>query len=139
MSSYRIISYPGTDPALEPYQGLIYSFFLKSLRDGNGWFEDIDKETYFEIYPKIIQHLLNRPQCTAQIAVLTDDPDVFLGWSLCEETVLHYVFVKPAYQRQGIGKALLPKKMESFSHLTRTGRHLWKRKYPRIKFSPFFN
>lgn len=126
-----------TDPRLLPYKNLIFSHFLHSLRAGNPWFQAIDTGAYYTAYHRLIEQLLSRPDCTVRIAVLTDDPDVALGWSLSRPNVLDYVFVKRDQRKQGIGRALLPEFFTSVTHLTSLGEMLKERLFPLVKFDPF--
>lgn len=137
---YTILVAHGSDPVVMPYLNLVRSFFKKSLIDrtqGNPWFSDIDRGAYFEAYGPFVDTLIMRS--TLRLALLKEDPDACLGFSLSEGTTLHYVFVKTgiAARKQGIGTMLLPPGIEKFTHLTRMGRVIWKKKYPHLKFNPF--
>lgn len=141
MKGYTVISLLGTDPALEPYRHLIYSSFLRSLRFGNDWFKDIESDLYYDVYHRVIDALLVRPESVVRLALLPDELDTCIGWSLSEEKTLHYVFVKGDIEarRHGIGTALLPKEFDKITHLTKIGRDIWKKKYPKVKFDPFIS
>lgn len=71
------------------------------------------------------------------LAVLTDDTDVVLGWSVYEGSILHFVFVKRDARKQGIGTELIPKNAEVITHLTKSGKAIWKKKHQYLKFNPF--
>jgi len=139
MSVYQIVRYHGSDPALTPYKNLIYTSFMKSLRFGNDWFKDIDSDSYFKTYHQVIDALLHRPYAQVSLALLTEDLDTCVGWSLSEDKTLHYVFVKGDIQarRHGIAKDLIPKDFDTITHLTKIGRSIWKEKYPNVSFNPF--
>ncbi len=137
MSSYKILSLSGSDPALRSYEAMIYSDFLKSLRYGNEWYSLIDSDRYFGVYKQVIASLLKRPLSNVRLAVLTDDPDTCLGWSLSEGKSLHYVFVKKDTRLQGIATELLPKNFTQVTHLTKAGRAIWCNKYQNAIFDPF--
>lgn len=133
--SYKILTYAGTDPILKPYESMIYSDWLKSLRYGNGWFKCVDPSAYFEAYERIVKALLSRG--VVRLAVLTEDLDTCLGWSLCEDDKLHYVFVKVDQRKQGIGRSLYPDKINQVTHLTNIGRSIWEEKLSGVIFNPF--
>lgn len=135
-ASYSIILFPG--PALpEQYKGLIYSRWLKTLRQYNDYFRLIDKKAYYEVYPNYIGLLLNRPNTQVKIAVLSDDFDVALGFSVVEGVTLHYCHIQENYRNQKIGSALVPKDFQYITHLTKFGLRIWNKKYPHVKFNPF--
>lgn len=139
MSAYKVISLHGSDPSLGAYLSLIHSTFKRSLRYGNDWYKLIDKDCYYQAYNQVVTVLLSRPAALVRLAVLTDDPDTCLGWSLSEEKTLHYVFVKAnvGIRKLGIGTHLLPKEFNRITHLTRIGREIWQSKFPEVVFNPF--
>lgn len=137
MSSLTVLSYSGSDPALTPYRSMIYSDFMRSLRYGNDWYALIDPDCYYSVYKQIINQLLSRTESQVRLAVLTDDHDVCLGWSLSEGPRFHYVFVKKDYRKQGIGEALSPKDFRQVTHLTKIGQAIRKSKFPKVIFNPF--
>lgn len=140
MNVYRVVTLHGLDAEAAPYRNLIYTSYLKSLRFGNDWFKDIESDRYYQVYHSIIEGLLARPTTELRIALLNEDQDICLGWSLCEETTLHYVFVKGDIDARyhGIGRDLIPTPIHKITHLTRIGRELWKKKLPGAVFDPFF-
>ena len=138
MSSYKIIILPGKSDFLIPYKSMIYSDFMKSLRYGNPWFKLIDQRCFFQAYEKLITYLFEMPEIEIRLAVLSDDNSVCLGWSISDRSRLHYVFVKKDFQRQGIGRSLMPRGFESITHLTKVGKIIWKKNYKKVIFNPFF-
>ena len=142
MKGYKLLTFSGSDPALSPYKNMIYSYFMSSLRSGNSWFKEIEATVYKDVYHRVIESLLSRSLSTIRLAVLPDDPDTCIGWSLSEnEKTVHYVFVKSGIdaRRRGIGTDLLPKDFETLTHLTKNGICLWKNKFPQAKFNPFLS
>lgn len=137
MSGYRVVVYSGTDPALNPYKAMVYSDWMKSLRFGNEWFKLIDSNRFYSIYGAIIRQILAKPECHVRLAVLSDEPDTCLGWTLSEGNTLHYAFVKKDLRRQGIGKALLPKSFDRTTHLTKIGQAIRQAKFRDLTFDPF--
>lgn len=139
MSGYVIIHMQGRDVEDGPWKNQIYAFFKKSLRDGSKFFEDIDPESFYNTYTNYIDAILNRQHTRVSFAVLPDDFDNCLGWSIHEGKTLHYVFVKTgiAARNHGIATALVDKDFDRFTHLTKIGREIWKKKYPKAIFDPF--
>lgn len=137
MNGYKILSFSGQDPALRPYRSMVHSDFKRSLRYGNDWYKLIDSDRYYAAYGIIIDHLLKQKEAQVKLAVLADDPDVCLGWSLSEEPKLHFVFVKRDYRKQGIGAALMPKHFNQITHLTKIAFSIWNNKLKDVIFDPF--
>lgn len=119
------------------YLNLVRARWARSYRHNNDYMKLVQADAYYNAYSVYIMHILNRPSTTVRLAVLQEDPDVVLGFSVAEGNFLHYVEVPTAYRRQGIGRSLVPEKVEWFSHLTKLGMRLWAEKAPNAKFSPF--
>lgn len=135
-ASYKIISIRGRDLP-KSYQGFVLAKWLRSLKRGNDFFRLIDSENFFTYYDAFIKLTLSRPNTQVRLAVLSDDNDVVLGFSIVEGKTLHYVFVQKDLRRQGIGFSILPKEIESITHLTKTGITFWTKLFPWAKFKPF--
>lgn len=120
----------------EEQRNFIRARFIRSLREGNDWFKEIEPSSYYHSYSFFIEKLLSRPKCEVRLAVFQDEPDTILGWSLMEPNVLHYVYVKPEVRQQGVGKELTQAKINSFTHLTKIGKLIWKKR-KEWKFDPF--
>lgn len=108
----------------------------KGLRYGNDWFELIEKSAYDVNYTKAINHILDLVLTEVKIACLKDSPDVILGYSVYTSNKLHYAFTRRAWRNIGIFKSLVPKNVDTVTHVTDAGRAILK-KYPSIKFNPF--
>lgn len=137
MSSYQVVTHPGGAPELEPYMGLILTGWMSTLRFTNEWFKLIDEKTYYEIYPKVIRVILSRPDCQVSLAVLSEDPDVCLGFAVYQGSTLHYCFVKRDVRKQGIARALVPSEIKKLTHLTIPGAVIWNDKLKQAIFDPF--
>jgi GNAT superfamily N-acetyltransferase len=135
-SSYSVISYPAFQLP-ETYRNMIFSKWLRSLRYGNDYFKLINSDDYYETYNKVIVNILKNPSAVVRIAVLTDAPDVVLGWSVHRGPILDFVHVHKDMRKQGIGTALLPKDITNITHVTKTGIAVWASKYPQFIFNPF--
>lgn len=140
--AYKIIKFSGPELP-EAYRPMLQSRFLRSLRRGNDYFGLIDRESYFTVYRAYFISLLSRPESMVRLAVISDDVDIVLGWSLMEPKKLHYVHVNSMktgdgdLRRQGIGRALVPEPFETFTHITKMGLLLWSSHFPEAKFDPF--
>lgn len=135
-SSYSVLVYPA-DVLPESYRPVIFSKWLRSLRHGNDYFKLIDVESYWSTYSKYIDSLLHRGDTVVRLAVLTDDKDVVLGFSLTRGTILEFVYVHKDHRKVGIGTSLVPKSTTTITHLTKTALTIWGSKYSNWKFNPF--
>ena len=142
-NSYKIIEMKTASPAFDNYKALVLATWLRGLKHGNEFFDLADSKTYYTVYSKILLALFKRPECRVRLAVLTDDEDVAIGYSIYEGKVLHFIFVRAggkkeeSGRRQGIGTALFPPGMEVITHYTRIGKSIWKKNYKELKFNPF--
>lgn len=134
---YRVISYSGHDPHIDPYRGTLYKDFVHTLRAGNDWFKLIDDDAYYQTYKKVMPMLLSRADTSVRLACLADALDVCIGWAVLEGEKLHYVFVRKDFRRQGIGTELLPKEITTITHLTWHGQLFRNKRFPQSKFNPF--
>lgn len=126
--------------AMESDFPFIYSTWLKGLRYGNKTYEKMDKDSYFKNYHRIIGNILSRPDAYILVACLNDDPTTILGYSVREgENILHYIHVKNAFRRFGIGRALSPGKITKVTHVTDVGWAILCEKYPNAVYDPFLN
>ncbi len=118
-------------------KNFIFSTWLKGVYYGNDWFQEIDQDSYFRNYQKIIEKILARPDVRIQVACLRDDPGVVLGYSVLEGDILHYVFCKEVWRGIGLSNDLVPKNIKIVTHLTKPGRAILRAKYPNAIFNPF--
>lgn len=141
MSSYSIISYAGKDLPTN-YQALLFSSWLHTLYSGNAQYRSgleamrLGKAHYYLEYHKYIESLLQKPDCIVKLAVLTEDHDIVLGYSVSREDVLDYVFVQKDQQGQKISNALMPNPMTAFTHTTSMWHPIWQSKYKECEFKP---
>jgi hypothetical protein len=111
----------------------ILATWLRGLYYGNDWFGKIPKEIYMDRYHKVIDAILRKPTIQASLAVLLEDPDVILGYSIYEPDILHWVYVKTAWRRIGIAKDIVPRGTNTVTHLTKIGDQIRKQ----MEFNPF--
>ncbi len=126
---------------------MIYSKWLRSLRFGNDYFKLADAAAYYEAYQRYITNILQ--VATVRLAVISDDEDVVIGFAVVRNNILDYVHVLRLrlksitgfdvvdYRRRGIGTKLVPKNIDTVTHLTRTALTIWGSKYSHWKFNPF--
>ncbi len=136
--SYSIIVFPGSKLPSQ-YIPMLFSRWLRSLRFGNPLFKKVRSKDYFRNYHTYIEKLLSKPDSQVRLAVLSDDHDVVLGFSVSREDVLDYVHVHTDYRKIGIGAKLIPEGITTFTHLTETATNIWQynEKYKELKFNPF--
>lgn len=135
-ASYRVLSFPSSKLPTA-YIGLVYSKWLRSLRYGNDLFRLIDADSYYKAYHRHVSLVLEHPNTVIRIAVLSDDHDVVLGFSVSRGNVLDYVHVHKDQRRLGIGRSLVPDGIEWITHVTKTGLTIWGSKAGHWKFNPF--
>lgn len=136
LAAYRVVRY---SPLAMPvsFRALILSRWKRSLRYGNDYFRLIQPNAYYRAYDAYLGRLLGDPRVAIRLAVLDEDPDVVLGFSVCRGSVLDYVHVHAHQRRLGIGRSLVPPGIDTISHLTKTGLLLWSNKCPSWAFNPF--
>lgn len=135
-SSYKVIAFIGPQLPAQ-FKSMIYAKWLRGLRQGNDYFKLIQSDIYYAVYQKYLDAILNRLSTVIRIAVLTDDIDVALGFSVSEGNTLHFVFVHADMRRQGIAKSLTPFDIEIITHITKMSLLLWSAKAPKAIFNPF--
>lgn len=137
-SSYSVIVYPAKELPMD-YVPLIFARWLRSFRFGNPYLRKSDAGDYYRHYHKYIEMLLSKPDTMVRLAVLSDDHDIVLGFSVAREDVLDYVHVQANHRRQGIAKKLIPPGITTVSHATELAKGiLWRgEKYKHIKLNPF--
>jgi GNAT superfamily N-acetyltransferase len=135
-ASYQVISFPAPKLPAQ-YLNMILSQWMHSLRYGNDYFKLAESRSYYWAYQRFIEMLLKKPDAIVRLAVLSDDHDVVLGWSLAQEEKLHYVWVQREQRNKGIATALIPKPISRITHITKAGMGLWNKRLPKAVFNPF--
>lgn len=106
---------------------LICASWMHGLYHGNSkdsWIAAIPEEIFNTHYRNIIKSILELPGIRIRVAALKDDPDVILGYSVSKGETLHWIYVKHAWRKIGIGQDLYPEQTKYITHLTDTGRTL---------------
>lgn len=133
-----IVKYPA-DALPEQYVNFILSAWKRSLREGNEYFKLAKYSAFFDAYNIYLNNILDDDRAVVRMALIDDSRDVALGFSVCRDSILDYVYVTKdnGARRQGIGKLLVPNNIDTITHLTRTGLTIWGNKYPKWTFNPF--
>ena len=101
----------------------IYSTWLRGLYYGSPAFEDMDRASFFANYHNIVGALLSKS--IIKVAHLPESPDVILGYVVYSGHSLHWIFVKKAFRKMGIGRALIPESgISKVTHMTSLGRSI---------------
>lgn len=139
VETYSIVAYPGPELP-EQYRPMVMTQWLRSMRKYNDIFKSVPSEIYYKNYDPFLKMLMSKPGSIVKLAVLTDDQDVVLGFSVSREDVLDYVYVQKDSRGKGFATKLVPRGITTFSHRTRGGDLIWQRddgKYKHLKFNPF--
>ena len=102
MSDTNFVIVDATDDA----KNLIFATWLRSYEASSMMSKLIPRDTFFAEHHRVLERIFARGP-TVKLAVLPDQQDVVLGYAVVEGQVIHYVYVKPAFRRYGIAKALL--------------------------------
>jgi GNAT superfamily N-acetyltransferase len=135
-ASYKVILFAGKDLPKQ-YQNMVFSKWLRSLRFGNDYFKLIVSQAYYDVYHQYVSALLGREDSSVRLAVLSDDNDVVLGFSVSRGPILDYVHVQRDFRRQGIARALVPQPLLAFTHITKPAMAIWAAKLKDVVFNPF--
>lgn len=136
--SYDVIGYSGHNLP-RAYFNYILARWLRSFRDKNDYIKLVDSKSYFKAYEPYLKRIITQSSTIIKMAVLSDEPDVTLGFAIFTGTVLHYVYVGSDFRNNGIASALvsIPEAITSFTHLTKAGLELWPKYAPDAIFNPF--
>jgi hypothetical protein len=120
-------------------KNFIYASWLRGVYYGDTWYQDIPKSIFMSNYHRVLESLLARPDLSIKVACLKEDPEIILGYAVLSNSndskVLHWLFVKAAWRKIGIGKSLVPAGLSAVTHLTKIGRVL----LSKIPSNPVFN
>jgi GNAT superfamily N-acetyltransferase len=87
-------------------KNLIYATWLRCYEASSLAAKNIPRDVFFGEHHKLLDSIFARgPE--VRLAVLPDEPDVVLGWSVHEGGIVHFVYVKPAFRKHGVAAALL--------------------------------
>ncbi len=115
----------------------ILATMLRGLYYGDTWFSEIPKDLFMKEHHKVLVNTISRPDCAVRVAVLPDDGDVILGYSISlKDTALVWVYVKNSFRKMGIARSLVPATIQSVTYLTKLGKAILKG-YPSVVFDPY--
>lgn len=88
--------------------GLVIETFIRGMYDGNAWLkEHISRDHWWQIYRTVLQGLFALPGTGLLILCLSADPDTIIGYLVgAAPNVLHWVFIKKAFQGEGLAQQL---------------------------------
>lgn len=136
MDSYIVLTFKGEELPKQ-YINCVVKKFKNNLRYSNDYFRLIDKASYNQAYERYIYRLLTQHDCFVRLAVLSDERDIVLGFSVNQPNCLHYIFVDKDQRRKGIATSLVREPIKEFTHITKIGLMLWPLKLSDAKFNPF--
>lgn len=115
----------------------IMATFLRGLYYGDSWFSFIPKDIFMDNYKKIASAIVTGTNTRIKIACLNDDENTIIGYSVgsADGKTIHWVYVKSVWRKQGIGSSLVPKDIDTITHLSALGKSLM-HKY-KCQFNPF--
>lgn len=123
----------------------LFSSWLNSYRRRSSFARRITDKVFFSRHHAVIERILQRPSTTVLVATPVGEPDTFLGYLIVERalgmTILHFAYVKDAWRRMGVMKALvaaagIDPNACVFTH--RTYDLEWiERKFPALVYDPY--
>lgn len=121
------------DPGDTPY---IAKTWLDGVYYGNDWFRQIPRKIFLLEYPQIISFLLTKSQVS--LFCLKEERSAILSYVVIQhrepDLILHWAYTNPPWRNLGLAKRLIPKSINTCSHLTKMGKSL---KPPKWAFNPF--
>ncbi len=128
----------------------IHSSWGASYFEGVRGHKQLNEVEFHSHHRPIREKALNNPNCAAIVCCSKNDPDHIIGWILVEKPnespyiVLHYLYIKNTFQREGIGKELLkaalPIRPVLYTHATDKSKRIMKENWKanRADFDRFF-
>lgn len=105
MDSNNIVIRPGIPDDFN----FVISTWLKCYRHSSTFTKHVKSTIFFLWHQRVIKRILSRPQTKVLVACEANDPSLILGYLVCESqdvSVLHFIYVKKAFRKFGIGKEL---------------------------------
>lgn len=121
-------------------KNFVYASWLRGVYYGECGFKDVPKNVFMEAYHNYVEKILDSPAISVKVACLREDESVILGYAVLSTVTptLYFVFVKQAWRKIGIAKALVPNTTKVVTHLTAVGRSILK-KHSDVTLNPFLN
>lgn len=106
----------------ESDKAFIISTWAKGQLYGEPYFAGIPASVYFDKFPKYIKAVLASPAAKVNIACLSEDEDVILGYCVITHgKALIWAFVKSPWRGQGIARSLIPGTVACVGSRTKAG------------------
>jgi GNAT superfamily N-acetyltransferase len=117
-------------------KGFILNSWLVGNYWGNWFFNQMNQDLYFKVYTEVVSRLLFNPLTRVDVAALSDDPNMILGFAVYNGPTLHWIYVKKDYRSKGIANLLIKDKSIQFvTSTTKAGAAITKKK--NLIFNPF--
>lgn len=117
---------------------LILDSWLRSYHHHSGaWLGWLTYEGFASLYGPMVRRILRRS--VVRVARLRSDRCEVVGWAAAEGSVVHYIFVKGIFRREGVARTLLAGMLDKpaiYTHETLTVRRKLSEKVPLWKYSP---
>lgn len=122
----------------------VFSSWLRHYKNRSYFAKRIRNSIFYKWHHLIVERALSADTSVAMIAHPEGEPDVILGFVVGEKTqdgdVLHFVYVKPAFRKMGIGRHLIKKAglidANYFTHWTFDIEDLLS-KLPNLNYDPY--
>lgn len=117
-------------------KNFVMASFLRGVYYGNPFYNMTPKDDFMNNYKHVGEALI--ANASIKVACLPDDIDIILGYCITSKDAhtLHWCFVKSAWRKSGIAKALLSTDIHTFTHFSELGLSL-KHKLNKAIFNPF--
>jgi len=123
------------------------NFILKSIlqhyRHGSPHVKQIPDAIYFDNHHYLIGKVMRFPNNVVRIAALKDDPEIVFGfiWANFDPETVHYIYVKRAFRRMGLGRLLFRSVFDEnvdvyYTHHTKDAAFL-SHKFDQMIFNPY--
>ena len=132
-------------PALPVHKNFIFQTWLKAYRYDSPFGKGIPNKVFFDRHHKILERILARPTAKVLAAVEPTEHSTLFGYLAFEASidrpVIHFAYVKEAFRKLGVAKALfthasIEPNGAAFTH--RTYEFEWfEPKYPGLVYDPY--
>ena len=117
----------------------IYTTWMKSYRYDSLIGQSCRNSIFFPFYNKVIDYILLQPDTQVLVACSKEEPEVIFAYMVTQGEILHYVFTKEAFRRQGIAKSLYEaaNAPKIYSQKTFQSRPIIEKNEDALTFNPF--
>lgn len=125
-------------------RNFIYKSIISHYRHSSPHPAQIPDGIYFDYHHYLISKVMRYAGNVVRVAALKDDPDIVFGfiWANFEPETVHYLYVKKAFRRMGIGRLLYESVFSRdtpdiyYTHHTKEAAFL-AHKYEQLIFNPY--